>query len=190
MSSGGLADSDIRAACCLLTFGLLFVSCASAPYAVDHPLAAEYHSSSDNVLQYRIPIGWFDARGEDSPSHAVIWLVRNDYAATISVTEVALDARAASGVRDNDLMRLAELTMLLTATEQNGVVRTSPRAFTLRGREFCAYEVASGEGDTSRVVLLRAGSRWYEMTALVSSAARDSRDVFSVQQSLLNALRW
>lgn len=177
-----------------LTFFLACIGgCASLPYSSDYPLQPGYLLSSDGALRYRVPVGWFDAQDDARMHNAVIWLVRNDYASTISISEVHLDSAAKTNLQAEGLLKLASLTLSLSAGEQSANVLRPPQRFTTNGMEWCAYElITASTRDTLRVVLARTDSRLYDITALVSGGHDGvlCHEVFSVQQRVLESLKW
>ncbi|MBI4535786.1 MAG: hypothetical protein HY708_05870 [Ignavibacteriae bacterium] len=171
-----------------------FSGCATSRYRTDVPLHPDYHTSRDSVLHYRVPLGWFDATHvEERNSGGTIWLVRSDYAATISVSEVNMDPDARKQVSRQGLVGLARLTMGLEAGEKTRVLLRPPQTFSVNGREFCSYELANlATSDSVRVVLVDADEKVYELTALVVGERRRATTdkVYSTQQTFLEQLKW
>ena len=177
----------------LLSASVLPLACASFPYPSDYPLSSEYYTSRDGFLHYRVPSSWFDATRDSQDSSDFIWLVRKDYAATISVREVKVDATARQQISHEDLEKLAYLTMSLTANDKFTIQLRSPKTFTIGSTAFCGYELVNVPSmDTLRVVLVDTGTKAYEVTALVAAGNErvSALEVFSVQQAFLGSLRW
>lgn len=149
---------------------LLIVACASTPPVFQHRFSQEFFSSRDGRLRYRTPDGWLDATREASLSNNLVWLVRNDYAATLSVREVVLDAETRHEVNRAGLGRVAELTLALVSGQEGLTVVTQPWLSTLYGTKVCVYEYLKGHpNDLNRVVLVDTGSRVYDVTLLMTS---------------------
>jgi len=182
-----------------LLVGLLTSGCSSLPYSSDYPLSSYHLSSPGGTFRFRIPRGWFSAgNGRDTAadSHGtrnLIWLLKNDYSATIAVAEIHVDSTARRLLRDEGLAPFANLTAGLTSGGNSSVLVRPPEFFRLNGREFCSYEtLISSTGDAMRIVLFTDGSKLFEATALVKQGGNgaDRAEVFSAQQSFLDSLRW
>ncbi len=175
---------------CLLLSIIALSGCASSPYSTSYPLAPEYLVSPEGDLRYKIPDGWLDASNDAHLHNSILWLVRRDYAATIDVREIVIDEEARKTINAEGLPAVA--TLIMKMTRDSAIVLVPPEEFSTNNMECCSYESrTSPEGDITRVVIVKAGSKMYEMTALVlAKEVRDQADVFSVQQSLLHAMRW
>jgi hypothetical protein len=177
----------------LVLFGLVVAGCGSPPYATDYPLQTPYLTAKDGLLRYRIPFGWFDASNGAVGPKTILWILRDDYTASISVNTLAFDADARRGVKGPALFDLARVTMQLTSSAKPTIVLRPPSMAKVDGKEFCWYEyVALPAMDTVRVALLDSGTNVYEITALVAQGGprATSSEVFSVQSSFLKNLRW
>ncbi len=176
----------------LLLLGLAG-GCARAPYSTTSTLTSRAFLSRDGMLRYRLPAGWFDATADSQAVGHEVLLLRSDYAATIAVNEIRVDAQARRQLERGGLLQLAQLTMALAAGGTPVTLQQTPELFVLNGRQFCAYElVISGARDLLRVVLFDTGTKVYAVHALVpgEKARESAEDVFAVQQDFLNGLRW
>ena len=180
----------LRALPLLLLF-LLF-GCSSGPRVATTNLRAGYFPSRDGALQYRLPVGWFDATADSQATGHVIWLMRNDYGASITVDEVRLDAAARMEIERGGLLQLAQLVMSLTTGDRGAMLVEPPNMVVVNGRQFCRYEmVASSTRDTLRMTLFDTGGKAYVVTALLQDkgASRDPQFA-SIQENFLSTLRW
>jgi len=179
-----------RALLFLLT--LLLFGCGSGSRVVTPSLHAGYFPSRDGALQYRLPVGWFDATADSQATAHAIWLMRNDYGASITVDEIRLDAAARKEIERGGLLQLAQLVMALTTGEHGAMLLEPPAVVTVNGRPFCRYEmVASATRDTLRVALFDTGEKAYVVTALLpEKVARRDPQFTTVHESFLSTLRW
>lgn len=173
----------------LIVVALFLPGCAGTSPSLLH---TPYFSSRDGILHYRLPAGWFDATNDSIAAGNAVWLLRQDYAATISVSEVHLDEAARQELDHNGLLGVARLTMALAISAKPAITREEPRLFQIGGSEFCSFEYTMpSSGDALRVVLFDTGEKLYEVTALVSGEKRGTgSDVFAVEQEFLGSLRW
>lgn len=176
----------------LIMMAGLGTGCASTSYPTP-VFHTPYFASRDSVFQYRLPAGWFDATADSQASGHAVWLLRNDYTASIAVTEVHLDPDAREDLRAGGIMHLATLSMALAAGGKPYVLQQSPEAIKINGRPSCIYQLmASPANDILRVVLMDAGERVYMTTALVSGETKRGvrSEVFAVEDAFLGSLRW
>jgi hypothetical protein len=167
------------------------IGCASAPHLAEVPLNPSYFFSREGLLRYKVPVGWFDAT-KDSQSVAEIWLVKNDYAATITVSKIGIDVETRRAIDREGLARVASLTLTL-AGATSGTILQPPGRFLVNGKELYSYVVVNpASNDTTRVVLVDSGENVFEVIGLVPGNQRRvvSDEVFSAQESFVKSLRW
>jgi hypothetical protein len=166
--------------------------CSTTRPSSEVPTPASYLSSRNGLIFYRLPAGWFDATADFQSSRILLWLMRNDYAGSIVIKEVTLDAAAREGMERHRLLRLAQLTMSLATASTGATVVREPDVMKLNGKLVCSYETMTSEHDTTRVLLLDTGSRVLEVRALAEgrSAEASAADIFSTQETLVKELRW
>ncbi len=119
--------------------------------------------------------------------------MRNDYRATIAVSELKVDSVALKELLRAPIHRVAQLTMALAVNGGSSILQVAPETFTLSGREFCGYEVENpGTGESMRIVVFAAGGKFYETTALLKGKENSEEmfAMFAAQQSFLKSLRW
>jgi hypothetical protein len=177
--------------CAVLVMALL-PGCATTSRVPVDILQPSYSVSRDGRLQYRVPVGWFDATADSQAVGHAVWLMRSDYGATIAVDEVLLDAAARDAVRAEGLLELASLVVSLSAGDRGAVLIAPPVETTLDSRTVCQYTMMVSETrDTLRVTLVDTGTRTYAVTAL-RSEKRGGQDVSLplVAERFVGALRW
>jgi len=168
---------------------LLIMACASTSRVPD--FSKEYYTSRNGQLRYKLPIGWLNATNDSLSSSAVVWLVRNDFAATLSVKEVVIDAETRHEVQRTGLKRVAELTLALASGERGGSVVDPPQMTSLGGRTACAYEyMTSHPNDRIRVILIDTGSTVYDVSLLMTESAGSKTDGTALQEAFVRTLVW
>ena len=174
-----------------LALALMLAGCSSAPETVRVQFHGDYHRSRDGTLGYRLPAGWFDVTADSQATGRAIWLVLNDYGASITVEEVYLMARAEGELGEEPLLHLAQLTLPLVAGARSAGVLQQPKRFRLNGREYCAYELVSREGSEHlRVVLFRARHRVYAVTFYGDGTEASAVALGALEEPFLRMLRW
>jgi hypothetical protein len=168
----------------------LVAGCASPRYSEDYPMGATTGVSGDGVLRYGVPRGWFASPPDTISANVVVWLLRRDFAATLTVSEIMVDSAAEITVRREGVESLARLTMNLVTGEHAGIFRQGPETFRLGNHVFCSYETETADrGDVTRVAVFFTPSKIYEVTALARKGENTER-VFAAHQAFLKSLRW
>ena len=171
---------------------LSLAGCASVPHLAEAPLNPSYVFSREGLLRYKVPVGWFDATRDSQSVTAEIWLVKNDYAATITVSKIGIDTETRRAIDREGLARLADLTLTL-AGATSATLLQPPVSSTVNGKEQYSYIVSNpATSDTTRVVLVDSGENVFEVIGLVPGNQHrvTSDEVFSVQESFVKSLRW
>jgi hypothetical protein len=172
---------------------LLSLGCSGTSTTVSRALYAPYLVSRDGMLRYRIPAGWFTAVTDSSEPEKLVFLVRNDYAGSLTVNEVHLDGSARRQLEAGGLLPFAQLTASLEASSKSGIVVSAPVIIQVNGKEACTYELEfRGNGDRVRTVLVDTGHRVYSVAALVngSTGSGAAGEILTAQQAFVSALRW
>ncbi len=173
---------------------LLLVGCSSPPVATRLFFLPGSFPSRDGTLQYRVPAGWFDATADSQAAGHLIWVLRNDYGASLTIDRIHLDSSARRVLDDdNSLLTLASLLAPLMHKDRPGVVQQMPKVFELDGRAYCGYEMESPDDeDILRVVLFDTGEEVYVATLFMASRlpAASREDLHALQEGFLSALRW
>ena len=173
---------------------LLFVAgCSHTPPSSEVSTFAPVRVSPDGYLRYHVPGGWFDATGNPGSPRAAVWLVRRDYAASISVNRIELSPEARQEFSGGRLLRLGQLTMQLMLSSRSAVVVRAPVLVRMDGKEYCLFEVEeSSTHDLLRSVIVDTGEKSYEVTALVAGgeAAAMRDEVLAAHRSFVRRLLW
>jgi len=167
--------------------------CAGCSTVSSPSLSSTYIHSRDGGFQYRIPAGWYDASADSQSTGHAVWLLRDDYGATIAVNDMHLDPEAHEILREEGISGLATLSMTLAAAGNAYAVDRPPEVSRVNGKPSCAYQLVTSPGnDLLRVVLVDAGSKVYMVTALAPGGSHNGarEDVFAVEEAFLNTLRW
>ncbi len=180
----------------LLPFLLALLLSSSGCGTVSPPASVVLHApvftSRDGILHYRLPAGWFDVTADSQATGKAVWLVRNDYAATLTVREMYVDSAAREELHRQGLTSIARMTARLEAGSKAGVVVHQPESLKMNGTPACVYDIADGAGDTMRTILFDTGDRLYAVALLLNAGtgAPTAEEAYGVQKSFAEALRW
>ena len=170
---------------------LLMMACASTSRVSEFRFNEEYFTSRNGLLRYRLPVGWLNASNDSLSSNAAVWLVRSDFAATLSVKEVVIDAETRREVQRTGLKRVAELTLALASGERGVSIVHPPQLSSLGRGTACTYEYMTGHpNDRVHVVLIDTGTIVYEVSLLMTEKAGSTADVVALQEAFVRNLAW
>ncbi len=161
------------------------------PYANDYPLTKEIFNSRNGDFSGNIPEGWFVSPLDSLPASYKVWLISEDYAATLNVGELKLDRLTEEQVANSGMKLLAELSMAFhRETSSRGSIISQPREFKLGNLEVCGYE-RQYNASRERVVVFAIKNRYFESTATPLKgtwSAQNLSHLFSIQQTVLSSL--
>jgi hypothetical protein len=170
-----------------------WAGCSSSPESSRDEVSREVRRSRDGRLHYVTPAGWFDATADSQAASHIVWVIRNDYGATLTIDEVRVDAAARAAVQEGGLEPLARLLMTLPSGDRPVRALIDPETFERDGKVYCRYEVEVYETrDLLRVVLFRAGERIYSSTLVVPAAVRErsADQLLEAQTAFLGSVSW
>ena len=176
----------------LLSIALSFTGCAPPPGATT-AAPESYSVSRDGTIRYRLPAGWFDAGADTLAADRAVWLVRDDFAGSLTIRPVHLRAVDTGDLAGEGLLQVAKLTASLESSTKPGVVAREPDRTEVGGREAVSYDLEfRGSGDRTRTVLLASAGRIYAVTALVNGSAPPGagKEIFALLGSFVAALRF
>jgi hypothetical protein len=186
------AGIALRSAPCFLAL-TFWVGCSGSPQASRDSRVPEVHRSRDGRIQYVTPSGWFDATADSQAAGHAVWIIRNDYGATLTIDEVRFDPAAQAAVREEGLEPLARLLMTLPSGDRPVRALSGPEPFERNGKVYCGYEVEAYETrDMLRVVVFRVDELVYSSTLVVPAAARERGvdQLLEAQAAFLGSITW
>jgi hypothetical protein len=173
-----------------LFLSLVLWGCASKlPYVSTFPLTEKYFHSRDGIFYGKIPTGWFSATDDTLGPSVSVWLLREDFSASITIRELKLNNFSRDQIEKGGLELLARLSAA-NYIEDGFPPQVEPICFKLKAKEFCSYEI-SVEGELRRFVLYSAKGRFYECTTRQLKGewqTTDTQKLFIVQQSILGSI--
>jgi len=176
----------------LLILSILLASCAAKlPYTSNIPLTRQIFHSRDGVLGGRIPQGWFSSTEDTLAPAVLVWLIKEDFSATLTLKELIPDQLAKQQINKEGLMLLAEVSSKFQTESFSELVNTF-QEFNIRGRKFCSYEVGAGS-ERKRLVVFAAGGKYYECEMRTMKGiwtATELTHLFNTQQTVLSSLTY
>ncbi len=158
------------------------------------PLSAEIVTTMDRELSVRLPVGWTHTLDEANAPQILLWMVRDDYGATITFSPMTMDPSVYQRLRGDGLLAVAKASLSLKrqAAYDSVQVERTPELFSIGSRAFASYEYSiSGGSILVRVVVFDTGSRFMECVAMPASTSMSRQEqirLFQLQQSVLTSL--
>lgn len=174
----------------LATTTLLLSGCVSAPRTTDSREKLPLLSTRDGTLRYILPRSWIDASNELQSRNDLVWLLQEDYSASITVGMLVMSGDAAGALHSERLLRATSISLQLSVENDSTRVLDYPRRVVLGGRETMVYRFRSVAGDNVRVIIVDTGSRLLEVAMLVKHEAGDVPGHAADQDRLVESLRW
>jgi hypothetical protein len=176
----------------LLSVASSFTGCTPPPGGTT-AAPESYAVSRDGMIRYKLPAGWFDAAADTLAADRAVWLVRDDFAGSLTIRQVHLRAVDTGDLGGEGLLQVAKLTAALESSTKPGIVAREPDRTEVGGREGVSYDLEyRGSGDRTRTVLLNSAGRIYAVTALVNGSAPPGagKEIFALLGSFIAALRF
>ena len=163
-------------------------------YAAAAELTRDYVSSQDGRLRVLRPEGWRKTSDPKNAPSILLWLVREDYAASISFTPLQMDPALYETLRKEGMASVAKVSLSLKERNaEDSIAVVQPVELFKVGDRICAgYEYRAGSAEpVIRVVVFDSGSGFMECVmypASVSVTPAENRRLFEVQQSVLASM--
>ncbi len=179
----------------LLNFVLMIsflISCAASStsiYDLDYPLTNEIARSKTSIMYVKIPQGWFVA--DDNECNCIdLWLVKEDYSATINFITINIDSATSQKIKENKLESITAIskTFIKAKYGKNFKGFFNEELFSIRKNKFSAYQYVNENQQTVRVVLFIYDGKFYEVKA-IHVKTDNPLEVFKVQNSVLSSIK-
>ncbi len=169
-----------------------FYACSgslSSIYDFDYPLTTKTAKSNFTRLQIQIPQGWFVAEDNEFKT-TDIWLVKEDYSATIKFVAISLDDETTENFASDELGKVVELNKILLKAKlgKNFTGFTNEEIFSSNYSVFNAYQYLNEKDEPVRTVIFKNDSKYYEVTAFALKSANPA-EIFKAQNSVLASLK-
>lgn len=201
-----LGTGRAAAAGVLLATLLVAAGCSSTPTTRETATTTSYRYAPNAVMTgvlaetaardiaIRCPAGWMETVDARNAPSIVLWIVEENYRASISFVPLQMDPVLYKTLRKDGLPSIAKISLSLKRANAHDSVRVlqQPETFLLNGREYIAYEYSADGGNTTvRVVVFDTGKQYMECALLPATtpvSSDENRRLFSVQQSVLASM--
>lgn len=163
-------------------------------YGATAALTQDVVSTADGSLRVLRPEGWIRTSDPKNAPSILLWLVREDYSASLSFSQIKMDPVLYQTLKNEDISAVAKVSLSLKerSAEDSVTVVQQVERFKVGGRICAAYEyrIAAAE-PVIRVVVFNTGSRFMECAlypAAVTVTPAENRQLFEVQQSVLASM--
>ena len=163
-------------------------------YGASAALTQDVASTADGSLRVLRPEGWIRTSDPKNAPSILLWLVREDYSASLSFSQIKMDPALYQTLKNEDISAVAKVSLSLKerSAEDSVTVVQQVERFKVGGRICAAYEyrIAAAE-PVIRVVVFNTGSRFMECAlypAAVTVTPAENRQLFEVQQSVLASM--
>ncbi|MBR9977517.1 MAG: hypothetical protein KFH87_05465 [Bacteroidetes bacterium] len=170
------------------------VEFAKYRYAANATMTREPVATDDGRLRVLRPDGWMRTADPKNAPSILLWLVREDYSASISFAPINMDPTLYQTLRDEGIAAVASVSLRLKdrhAEDSISVVQPI-ELFKVGGRICAAYEYRLAAADpVIRVVVFDTGTRFLECVLFPSSmdvTPAENRRLFEVQQTVLASM--
>lgn len=164
-------------------------------YAPKANLTSARAATADDAISVPLPAGWAQTADRQRAADILIWLVRDDYSASLTIAPLQMDPALYAAVRKDGLPAVARVSLTLKqkrAADSTMVVRPV-ETFSLAGRSCAAYEYAPGPGRPPiRVVLFDSGAGILECALFPAdpgTSPAETRRLFELQQAVLAGMQ-
>jgi hypothetical protein len=176
----------------ITAFCLFLYSCSvgvSSLYNHDHKLTTERAFSTISNLSVTIPEGWFAAE-ENECNCLDIWLVKNDYSATLNFGQLFIDDKVLTLSNENELKQAAEFSKVFIKAKmgKNFTSFLNEEHFKIGNYGFYAFEFRNEENRIIRIVVFKHREKFFELKAIPAKEI-STKELFIVQNSVLSSIR-
>jgi len=187
-----------------LAFSLTYYSCTATPerfytekpgYEADYPMTADPAYSLSTPLVLKIPKGWFTA--EDNDCNCIdIWLIRDDFSATMSLTLFNVTSSDSSQIVKATLEDALKFSKKFKEAELKDKfsILGNDEFFFLNNKRFAAYSYLGDENLPIRIVVFDYSDKYFEFSAVpaksIGKGEVNPQELFRVQQSVLASATW
>lgn len=171
---------------------MLIQSCAgiSSIYKFDYPLTSEIAKAKSSSLSVKIPKGW-SAVDDNECKCTDLWLVKDDYSATLNFVILNLDSLTTVEIRNDNINSLVQLSKAFVKAKCGNEFKgfTNDESFEINKNKFAAYQYVDEKMRNIRVIIFKSGRQYYELSA-IPVKIKNLSDLYNTQNSLLASINY
>ncbi|PKL88063.1 MAG: hypothetical protein CVV23_12225 [Ignavibacteriae bacterium HGW-Ignavibacteriae-2] len=175
-----------------ITLILSIYSCSglSSIYSSDYALSAKQVKSKTTDLLINIPLNWktFDANDKEFID---IWLLNPENNATIYFQPINFQLSRIQN-ENQELQKITALNKALNKSKETNSSISNEEQFKYGAYMFYAYEISTGQAHSKRIVIFKFKDVYYQSLAQLTNETDksvDTRDLFSIQNSILTSIK-
>ena len=197
----------VRATSPIITLAFVFAACSGGGaveetvvntvqyrYAPTAEMSAVTASTALGDITVRAPSGWVETMDQKNAPHIALWLVKEDYSASISFSPLQMDPVLYSSLKKTGLRSIAKVSLSMKKDNAHDTVTVTHETeyFRMNDHDFAAYEYTVDGGKTVlRIVVFDTGTRFMECALLPATAPISGKEAlryFETQQSVLASM--
>ncbi len=157
-------------------------------YDSNYTLTNEIGKSRTAQLSVKIPQGWFTA--EDNENKLIdLWLVNDDYSATLNFIALNVDSLTMKEIQNDEIKSVVEFSKAFKKAKYGKTFGgfVNQETFEINKKKFSAYEYFDDAKRNIRVVVLKTGNKFYELTA-IPVKTQNLQELYKIQNSVLSSI--
>ena len=160
----------------------------SSIYDSSYPLSDETAKSKSAQLTVKVPQDWFVAENDENNS-VDLWLVNQDYSATLNFVPLNLDSVIIKSIHGDELNSIVKFSQIFRKAQFGKTMNEfiHQEVFEMNGKKFAAYEYADDSKRAVRVVVFRSGDKYYELSA-IPFKNQNPFELYKIQNSVLSSI--
>lgn len=175
----------------ILSISFFTVRCSHSRasfYDFNYQLTEKIAKSSLADLSFQIPKGWFLAENNEDES-TDIWLVNDNYSASIKISNINLNEDAKQILTQNRLNNIVDMTKSLLKFKlgKNFKGFKNEEEFDINGEKIIAFEYINENSYPERVVVFQYKNKFYVINAFAKSLS-ELNEVFIVQNTIVKSM--
>lgn len=176
----------------LALLSVIVISCSAAVtsiYKFDYPMTPERAESLSGNFSAAVPQGWFTAVDNECNCRD-LWIVRDDYSASISFSVIYMDSLTRAQISGNELEGIADISRDFKRIKfgKNFKEYGDPENFEIDSLKCSAYKYLDENNLPVRVVVFGIKEIYFECSAN-STREISAAELFTVQNSVIASLR-
>lgn len=175
----------------LLIISFAIYSCSgstSSFYNSDYPLTNETAYSRTKILSVKVPQEWFVA--EDNEFQSIdLWLVKDDYTATLNLTVINLDSLAREEIKNKGLEKVSSYSKAFVRARLGKTFSgfSNEEVFEIGNNQYAAYQYIDNEKRNIRVIVFQHNQNFFEFSA-IPNGLENLNELYRIQNSVLSSI--